>query len=66
MLGAALALARRGAAARRSCAATSSPRSWGSSTGPQLGELLAAIDEAAYAGEVASRDDAIELARGLL
>jgi len=34
--------------------------------GPQLGELLAAIDEAAYAGDVASRDDAIELARGLL
>ncbi|TML04258.1 MAG: hypothetical protein E6G41_12235, partial [Actinobacteria bacterium] len=34
--------------------------------GPQLGELLAAIDEAAYAGEVATRDDAVELARGLL
>jgi poly(A) polymerase len=34
--------------------------------GPQLGDLLAAIDEAAYAGEVASRDEAVELARGLL
>jgi poly(A) polymerase len=34
--------------------------------GPQLGELLAAIDEAAYAGDVASREDAIELARGLV
>jgi putative nucleotidyltransferase with HDIG domain len=34
--------------------------------GPRLGELLAAIDEAAYAGDVTSRDDAIELARGLL
>jgi poly(A) polymerase len=31
--------------------------------GPQLGELLAVIDEAAYAGEVATRDEAIELAR---
>jgi poly(A) polymerase len=34
--------------------------------GPRLGDLLAAIDEASYAGEVATRDDAIELARGLL
>jgi putative nucleotidyltransferase with HDIG domain len=34
--------------------------------GPRLGELLAAIDEAAYAGEISGRDDAIELARGML
>ena len=34
--------------------------------GPRLGQLLAAIDEAAYAGEVATRDEAVALARGLL
>jgi len=34
--------------------------------GPKLGELLATIDEAAYAGEISGRDDAIELARGML
>jgi putative nucleotidyltransferase with HDIG domain len=34
--------------------------------GPKLGELLAAIGEAAYAGEVATRDDAVALARGIL
>jgi len=34
--------------------------------GPRLGELLGAIDEAAYAGEVSTRDDAVELARELL
>jgi poly(A) polymerase len=33
--------------------------------GPRLGELLAAIAEAAYAGEIATRDEAIELARTL-
>jgi poly(A) polymerase len=33
--------------------------------GPRLGELLAAIDEAAYAGDVSTREQAIELARGL-
>jgi putative nucleotidyltransferase with HDIG domain len=33
--------------------------------GPRLGELLAAIDEAAYAGEITTRDEAIELARTL-
>ena len=31
--------------------------------GPQLGRLLAELEEAAYAGEVGSHDDAIELAR---
>jgi hypothetical protein len=34
--------------------------------GPRLGEMLAAIDEAAYAGEVGTRDEAVALARGLL
>jgi poly(A) polymerase len=34
--------------------------------GPRLGELLAAIAEAAYAGEVATRDEAVALARGLI
>ena len=34
--------------------------------GPQLGELLAAIDEAAYAGDVSTRDEAVALARGVL
>ena len=56
--------ARRGRA-RRSCAATSWPRSWGSSPGPQLGELLAALDEASFAGEIATREQAVALARTL-
>lgn len=34
--------------------------------GPRLGELLAAIDEARYVGEVATPEDAVELARSLL
>jgi poly(A) polymerase len=34
--------------------------------GPRLGELLAAIAEAAYVGEVTTRDDAVALARRLL
>ena len=33
--------------------------------GPELGRLLAALEEAAYAGEIADRDDAVELARRL-
>jgi putative nucleotidyltransferase with HDIG domain len=33
--------------------------------GPRLGELLAAIDEAAYAGEVSSAEEAIALGRSL-
>jgi hypothetical protein len=33
--------------------------------GPRLGELLAAIDEAAYAGEIGTREQAVELARSL-
>ena len=38
----------------------------GIETGPKLGQLLEAIAEAAYAGEIATREEAIELARGLL
>jgi putative nucleotidyltransferase with HDIG domain len=34
--------------------------------GPELGRLIAEIEAAVYAGEVAGRDDAIELARGLV
>jgi putative nucleotidyltransferase with HDIG domain len=33
--------------------------------GPELGELLAELEAAQYAGEVASREDAVELARRL-
>jgi hypothetical protein len=34
--------------------------------GPRLGELLAAIDEAVYTGDVTTHDEAIALARGIL
>jgi hypothetical protein len=33
--------------------------------GPGLGRVLAELREAAYAGEIANRDEAIELARRL-
>jgi poly(A) polymerase len=33
--------------------------------GPELGRLLAELEEAAYAGEINGRDDAIELGRRL-
>jgi poly(A) polymerase len=33
--------------------------------GPELGRLLAALEEAAYAGEVATREDALRFARRL-
>ena len=55
VLPAALALARARAAACRSSAATCWPPSWGSATGRELGRLLAEIDEARFAGEVATR-----------
>lgn len=38
----------------------------GIARGPRLGELLAALEEAAYAGEAATRDEAIAYARTLL
>jgi poly(A) polymerase len=34
--------------------------------GPKLGELLAAIDEATYVGDVATRDEAVAFARAIL
>jgi poly(A) polymerase len=34
--------------------------------GPRLGPLLAALEEARYAGEIATREDAVRLARSLL
>jgi poly(A) polymerase len=40
-------------------------RALGISPGPRVGELLAAIDAARYAGEVGTADEAIALARGL-
>lgn len=38
----------------------------GIATGPRLGELLAAIAEARFTGEIETADEAVELARGLL
>ena len=40
-------------------------RELGIEPGPELGRLLAELREAAYAGEIAGRDDAVELARRL-
>ncbi len=37
----------------------------GIAPGPELGELLAEIEAAQYAGEIAGREQAVELARGL-
>ena len=49
------------AAARRRAGRASS----GIEPGPELGRLLAELQEAAYAGEVDDRDEAVELARRL-
>jgi poly(A) polymerase len=40
-------------------------RAAGIEPGPELGRVLAELREAAYAGEIADRDDAVELARRL-
>jgi poly(A) polymerase len=40
-------------------------RELGIEPGPELGRILAELQEAAYAGEIADRDDAVELARRL-
>jgi poly(A) polymerase len=40
-------------------------RELGIEPGPELGRILAELEEAAYAGEIADRDDAVELARRL-
>jgi poly(A) polymerase len=41
-------------------------RELGIAPGPRLGELLAALAEAQFAGEVADRQEAVALARSLL
>ena len=41
-------------------------RELGIAPGPRLGELLAALDEERYAGEVATPEEAVALARDLL
>ena len=41
-------------------------RELGIEPGPELGRLLAELTEAAYTGEVATRDDAVAAARRLL
>jgi putative nucleotidyltransferase with HDIG domain len=41
-------------------------RALGISSGPQIGRLLAELEEASFAGEVPSREEALELARELL
>jgi hypothetical protein len=40
-------------------------REAGIEPGPELGRVLAELREAAYAGEIAGRNDAVELARRL-
>ena len=50
---------------RRWCAATSWRPSWASRRGPELGELLAQIAEARFAGEVATREEALALAKAV-
>jgi poly(A) polymerase len=40
-------------------------RELGIEPGPELGRVLAELEEAAYAGEIAGRDDAVELGRRL-
>ena len=41
-------------------------RELGIAPGPQIGRLLAELEEAQYAGEIRTREDAISLARSLL
>ena len=47
------------------CVATSWRNELGIEPGPELGRLIAELEEAAYAGEVTDRDQAVELARRL-
>ena len=53
------------AAARRSCAAIELAAALEIEDGRELGRLLAEIDEAHYAGEVRTADEALALARRL-
>ena len=62
MIGEALRWQRAGPPAGRWCAATSSRGRSGSSPGPIVGELLAAIAEEAFAGELRSAEEAIAFA----
>ncbi len=48
---------------RRCCAATSSARELGIAPGPRVGELLEELAEAQYAGEIATREQALDRAR---
>ena len=41
-------------------------RELGIRPGPELGRILAELEEASFAGEIANRQEAIELARNLL
>ena len=66
MLGRGAALARGGAAPRRCVRGDELARELGIAPGPRLGELLAALAEARFAGEIATRGEAVALARGLL
>ena len=59
-------VARRTARRRRWCAATSWRDALGIAPGPRLGALLAELEEATYAGEVATREQAIAHARDRL
>ena len=54
--------------ARRPCrsAATSWRVSWASRPGPSWARLLAELEAAVYAGEVADRDQAVDYARRML
>ena len=58
-------VARARPAARSRSAATSWRARLGIEPGPELGRVLAELREAAYAGEIEDRDDAVELARRL-
>ena len=51
---------------RYRCAATSWPRELGIAPGPELGRLLADLEGAVYAGEVADREQAVTYARRML
>ena len=65
MLGEALAWRGRSAAAA-GAGRRARPARWGSSPGPSSGGLLAELEEASFAGEIATREQAIERARELL
>ena len=63
MLAAGARLAPRRPARSRCCAATSWRAELGIEQGPELGELLAELEAAQYAGEVGDRAEAVEHAR---